>query len=71
VFDRDTAVGIARASNDELAEAVRAHPDRYAGLAAVAPQDPSEAAKELERSVREPSLEARQSWRRGLGLLHS
>jgi 2,3-dihydroxybenzoate decarboxylase len=51
VFDRDTAVGIARASNDELAEAVRAHPDRYAGLAAVAPQDPSEAAKELERSV--------------------
>jgi 5-carboxyvanillate decarboxylase len=51
VFDRDTAVGIARGSNDELAEAVRSHPDRYAGLAAVAPQDPAEAARELERGV--------------------
>ena len=51
VFDRDTAVGIARSSNDELAEAVRSHPDRYAGLAAIAPQDPEEAARELERGV--------------------
>ncbi|RPH45055.1 MAG: amidohydrolase, partial [Lysobacterales bacterium] len=32
-------------------EAVRRHPDRFAGLAAVAPQDPAAAAKELERGV--------------------
>lgn len=56
VFDRDTAVGIARSSNDELAEAVRRHPDRYAGLAAIAPQDPQEAAKELERGVKSLGL---------------
>jgi 5-carboxyvanillate decarboxylase len=51
VFDRDTGVGIARASNDEVAEAIRQHPGRYAALAAVAPQDPDEAARELDRSV--------------------
>jgi 2,3-dihydroxybenzoate decarboxylase len=52
VFDRDTAVGIASSSNDELAAAVRKHPDRFSGLAAVAPQDPVEAARELDRAVR-------------------
>lgn len=51
VFDRDTAVGLARDSNDQLEEAVRKHPDRYTGLAAFAPQDPAEAAREIERSV--------------------
>ncbi len=52
VFDRDTAVGLARDSNDQLEEAVRKHPDRYTGLAAFAPQDPAEAAREIERSVK-------------------
>jgi len=56
VFDAATAVAIAVSSNDELAEAVRRHPDRYAGLAAVAPQNPQEAAKELERGVRKLGL---------------
>jgi len=56
VFDAATAVSIAISSNDELAEAVRKHPDRYAGLAAVAPQNPKEAAKELERGVRRLGL---------------
>jgi 2,3-dihydroxybenzoate decarboxylase len=51
VFDRDTAVGLARDANDELAEACRRHPDRYTGMAACAPQDPGEAAKEIERAV--------------------
>lgn len=51
VFDRDTAVGIAAGSNDELAEAIRQHPSRYAGLAAIAPQDPAEASRELDRAV--------------------
>lgn len=51
VFDSATAVALARSSNDQLAEAVRKHPTRFAGLAAIAPQDPARAAKELERAV--------------------
>jgi 2,3-dihydroxybenzoate decarboxylase len=51
VFDRDTAVGLARDANDELAEACRRYPDRYTGMAACAPQDPAEAAREIERAV--------------------
>jgi len=56
VFDAPLAVALARSSNDQLAEAVRNHPTRYAGLAAIAPQDPPEAAKELERGVRNLGL---------------
>ncbi|HXP88336.1 MAG TPA: amidohydrolase family protein [Bryobacteraceae bacterium] len=51
VFDADRAEVLARSSNDELAEAIRKYPSRFAGLAAVAPQDPAAAAKELERGV--------------------
>ena len=51
IFDADTAVGLAPEYNDALAEAVRAHPDRFAGLAAIAPQNPRAAAAELERAV--------------------
>jgi gamma-resorcylate decarboxylase len=47
------AVDIARRANDALAEIVRAHPDRYAGFAAVALQDPEAAAAEAVRAVRE------------------
>jgi 2,3-dihydroxybenzoate decarboxylase len=56
VFDADTAVRLATSYNDQLAEAVRAHPDRYAGLAAIAPQNPRAAAKELERAVQSLGL---------------
>ena len=56
MFDADEAVALARSSNDELAQAVRKHPTRFAGLAAVAPQNPAEAAKELERGVRRLGL---------------
>jgi len=52
VFDGDTAASLAALSNDVLADAVRRHPNRFSGLAAVAPQKPAEAARELERSVR-------------------
>ncbi|HEY1241054.1 MAG TPA: amidohydrolase family protein [Bryobacteraceae bacterium] len=52
VFDAATATGLARSFNDQLAEAVRQHPGRFCGLAAVAPQDPAAAARELERGVR-------------------
>jgi 2,3-dihydroxybenzoate decarboxylase len=56
IFDADTAVGLARSANDELAEAIAAHPGRYEGLAAIAPQNPAAAAKELERGVRNLKL---------------
>ena len=51
VFDKATAVGLAESYNDQLAEACARHPDRFAGLAAVAPQDPARAAEELERAT--------------------
>ena len=41
MFERDEAVGLARSSNDQLAEAVRKYPERFAGLAAIAPQGSS------------------------------
>ncbi|MGH8148769.1 MAG: amidohydrolase family protein [Steroidobacteraceae bacterium] len=56
VFDTATATSLARSSNDQLAEAVRKHQGRFAGLAAVAPQDPARAAKEIERAVRQLGL---------------
>ena len=52
VFDAGTAVSLARSTNDQLADAIRRFPTRFAGLAAIAPQNPAEAAKELERAVR-------------------
>ena len=52
IFDAATGAALARAANDELAAAIAAHPTRYAGLAAIAPQNPAAAAKELERGVR-------------------
>ena len=50
VFEPDLGTRLAAESNDILAEAVRAHPTRFAGLAAVAPQDPAAAAKEVGRA---------------------
>jgi 2,3-dihydroxybenzoate decarboxylase len=51
VLKSDAAVAMARLANDQLAEAIRRHPTRFAGLVAIAPQDPAEAAKEIERGV--------------------
>jgi 2,3-dihydroxybenzoate decarboxylase len=56
IFGADEAVGLARSANDELAAAIAAHPTRYAGLAAIAPQEPRAAAKELERAVTQLKL---------------
>jgi 5-carboxyvanillate decarboxylase len=56
IFDADTGTALARLSNDYLAEAIRRHPDRFAGLAAIAPQNPAGAARELERGVRKLGL---------------
>ena len=51
IMDRDTAVSFSTYANDWLAEGIARHPDRYAGLAACAPQDPAAAAREIERGV--------------------
>jgi 5-carboxyvanillate decarboxylase len=56
VFDPATASALARETNDQLSEAVRRHPDRFAGLASIAPHDPANAVKELERGVRKLGL---------------
>jgi predicted TIM-barrel fold metal-dependent hydrolase len=50
-FDGAAGMEIARHSNDALNEAVRAHPDRFAGFAAIPTADPKAAADELERTV--------------------
>jgi 5-carboxyvanillate decarboxylase len=52
VFEKELAVSLARESNDMLSAAIARHPRRLAGLAAVAPQDPQAAARELERAVK-------------------
>jgi 2,3-dihydroxybenzoate decarboxylase len=52
--DPDVAVQHAKRANDFLYEIVIArHPDRYAGFAAVALQNPEAAANELQRCVRQ------------------
>jgi len=56
VFEAGLAAALARQANDRLAEAVQAHPQRFAGLAAVAPQAPTEAAQEIERAVQQLGL---------------
>ena len=52
VFDAATGSALAADSNDQLADAIAEQPDRYSGLAAIAPQDPAGAAKELERAMK-------------------
>src|SRR5882672_8498048 len=50
-LEEPLATALAAMSNDRLAQAVRNYPDRLAGLAAVAPQNPQKAAAELQRAV--------------------
>ncbi|HEY6254215.1 MAG TPA: amidohydrolase family protein [Xanthobacteraceae bacterium] len=50
-LEPDQAVALARVSNDLLHEAVKRHPDRFAGFATLPTPDPPAAAKELERCV--------------------
>jgi uncharacterized protein len=49
----DEVVALASATNDRLADAVRQHPSRLAGFAALPTAAPDTAAEELERTVRE------------------
>jgi 5-carboxyvanillate decarboxylase len=52
LFEAGEARELSQVVNDRLARTVGAHPDRYAGLAAIPPQDPAFAARELERAVK-------------------
>jgi 5-carboxyvanillate decarboxylase len=51
VFDAATATSLAREVNDQLIGEIKKHPDRYAGLASIAPQDVPRACKEMERAI--------------------
>lgn len=50
-FASAEATALARVANDELAAGCRKHPDRFVGLAAFAPLEPQNAAREIERAV--------------------
>jgi predicted TIM-barrel fold metal-dependent hydrolase len=47
----DQARGLAADANDALAEAIRRHPNRFAGFATLPMSDPPAAAAELDRAV--------------------
>ncbi len=50
-FAPDVAIPMATDANDRLSAAIKAHPTRLAGFAALPTADPAAAAKELERAV--------------------
>ena len=51
ILPASEAVPLARDANDQLAAAIQAHPDRFAGFATLPTPDPEAAATELERAV--------------------
>ncbi|HKV03757.1 MAG TPA: amidohydrolase family protein [Candidatus Acidoferrales bacterium] len=51
MMDPDKGTAIAAIGNDRLHEAIQRHPDRFAGLATIAPQDPVRAVKEIDRAI--------------------
>jgi len=51
VFGASQGTELARLTNDRLVEAIKRYPDRFAGLATIAPQNPDAAAQEIERAV--------------------
>jgi 2,3-dihydroxybenzoate decarboxylase len=51
VFDAATGTALAREFNDQLSGEIKKNPTRYAALAAIAPQDPKDAVKELQRGI--------------------
>jgi aminocarboxymuconate-semialdehyde decarboxylase len=54
--DADTALALCREENDGIAEAVKAYPDRFIGLATVPMQDMKKCVAELDRAVRKLGL---------------
>ena len=53
IEDTAQASALAAAANDYMAEAVSAHPERFKGFATLATAAPEQAARELERTVRQ------------------
>jgi uncharacterized protein len=53
VLDPERAIPAAQTANDDLAKTVAAHPNRFAGFAALPMRDPDAAASELQRAVTE------------------
>jgi 5-carboxyvanillate decarboxylase len=51
MMDPDRGTAVATIGNDRLAEAIGKRPDRFAGLATIAPQDPARAVKEIDRAI--------------------
>jgi 5-carboxyvanillate decarboxylase len=51
-FEASKAAKIAEIGNDRLAETIRRHPTRYAGLATIPVQDPRRAVAEMERAIK-------------------
>lgn len=58
VFEPATASALAIDANDQLAEACRRYPERFTGMVAVAPHDPANAVKEMERGIRRLGFKA-------------
>ena len=53
----DVAIPLCRQANDELSQAVQAHPDRFGGWAVLPVGDPEAAADELQRAVQVDHLQ--------------
>ena len=53
LFEPAIGSGLARSSNDCLAEAIRQYPTRFRGFAAIAPQDVPAGVSELERTMQQ------------------
>ena len=56
MWPKKEALTWARRTNDDLAEMIKNHPDRFIGLVSVATQDPENAAAEIERCVAKPGV---------------
>lgn len=56
MFNADLGTELAALANDRIAEAVKKHPKRFAGLATFAPQDPKRAVREMERAINKLKL---------------
>jgi len=50
-FEPEEAAHLAETGNDQLADIIRRHPTRYAGLATIPVQDPRRAIREMERAI--------------------
>lgn len=55
-FDPATATSLAAESTDYASAACAKYPSRFAALAALAPQDPAAAAREIQRAVKLPGI---------------